>query len=92
MGVCMLIVASIGVGTPSYKMGEEGVLIPWDDKVKGTKSRPVAYGIAVLFFLFSFFCKLSSSIQISHYANKFLSQTSHPGAQQHGFGHPKSFL
>jgi MFS family permease len=57
MGICMLIVASVGVGTPFYTAGEGGILIPSDDKVNGTKTTAVAYGIAVMFFLFSFFCK-----------------------------------
>jgi len=57
MGLCMLVVASIGIGTPFYKAEMDGTLVLSDDKINGTKSRAVAYGITVMLFLFSFFCK-----------------------------------
>ncbi|KAF2667783.1 sugar transporter [Microthyrium microscopicum] len=58
MAVCMLIVATVGIATPFYDL-RGGIFIPTDDKVHGTKQRPVAIAIAFLLFLFSFFYKPS---------------------------------
>jgi MFS family permease len=53
MGVCMLLVAIVGTETPF--LDSNGMRT--EDKLKGTKSRPVAIAIAFLLFTFSFFCK-----------------------------------
>jgi MFS family permease len=56
MAVTMLVVATVGNFTPFY-ITQGGPLT--DDKLSGTKARPVAIGITFLLFFFSFFYKPS---------------------------------
>lgn len=61
MGICMLLVGSVGLATPFYlKDKASGNLTLTDDKLNGTKTKGVAIAITFLLFLFSFFCKFGT--------------------------------
>jgi MFS family permease len=73
MGICMLLVGIVGTETPF--LDKNGMKT--SDKLKGTKSRPVAIAITFLLFMFSFFCKpcpwmtrLSNSHELTPFLDK----------------------
>jgi MFS family permease len=80
MGICMIIVSAVETETPQL--------------ADGSKSQPVGISIVFLMFLFIFFCKFPLHTTLiptpQRNSTNIISQTNHLGAQQYGFGRPRS--
>jgi MFS family permease len=87
MGVCMLIVATVGTETPYFDMKTH---LPTDDRLKGTKSRPVAIAITFILFLFTLFCKILKYLTLLMKQETDYAQINHPGELLRGFGPVRS--